>query len=166
MKKFTEHSVDLVHTLLDYCGIDSEGLEEENKVLLSIDYDKTVFIVIDKGLINLIGTLGSVVPSETFYRNLLYENFQNCSGAHYRYAIEPQSGELLMSLTVQSAGIEGDDFIRVFEDFIGYAEVWGQALYRGDEKVPARDISERAPRAARPEPLTDPSGPPVPFLKA
>ncbi len=166
MKKFTEHSVDLVRSLLDYCGMDAAGLEEENKVLLSIDYDKTVFIVIDKGLIHLIGTLGSAVQSEVFYRNLLHENFQNCSGAHYRYAIEPKSGELLMCLTVQSEGTEVNDFFGVFEAFIRYVEVWGQALYRGDEQVPAKGGAEQAPRAERPEPSADPSGSTVPLLKA
>lgn len=159
------NAVYLVRSLLEYCGIDADGLEEENKALLSIDYNTTVFIVIENSLIHLISTLGSAPRSETFYLNLLEENFGNCTRAACNYAIDPGSGELLMSRTVQGDGLETGGMVQAFEDFVSYSEAWAASLLAGNENIPDQAAGERP---ALPDRQVAPAGSGdagLPFLK-
>ena len=165
MNNSSGNAVYLVRSLLDYCGIDAAGLEEENKALLSIDYDTTVFIVIESSLIHLIAPLGGAPRSEAFYLNLLNENFSNCTRADYNYAIDPGSGELLMSRTIQGDGLEAGGLIQAFEDFVRYAEAWAASLLAGNENIP--DKAEREPPALSDRQVApaDPGSAGLPFLK-
>ena len=144
------HSLHLTRSLLDYMGIASDGLEEEHKILLSIDYEISIFIVIESGLVHFVGTLGTAPRSQAFYRSLLEENYKDCTRADYGYSIEPESGELLMSRTVRGEGIEAGDLIREFEGFVRRSEAWSDSLRAGRDDIPGLTVADRAPeRSAR-----------------
>jgi len=138
MRQQSENALHLVRSLLKYCDIDLEEIGDEGKVLVSIDYDITVLVVIEDSLIHFLCTIGPVIESETFYRDLLHANFRSCTQADYSYAIEPESGELLMSLMIQSDGAETNAFIHTFEEFVRYAETWKTSLQAGAAHVPER----------------------------
>ena len=136
MQQPDKHTLELARSLLKYCDIDPAGLEDENKVLLSINYDITVFMIVENRLVHFLCILGNAIDSGTFYRNLLHANFLSCTGAEYSYSIEPESGELLMSLTLQSDELDADAFIGKFEDFVRYCEQWTASLETRNENVP------------------------------
>lgn len=133
----------LVESLLQYCDIDSPDLEKEDKVLVSID-GKTVFLIrIDGGLIHLTGFLGQAVTQERFNLGLLHENFKSCSGVNaYRYAIDPETGELIMSLTTSTDAMTQDQFIGEFERFVAFSARWTTSLAAGSEEILVADPRE------------------------
>ena len=126
----------LVEGLLQHCGIDGSDLQDDNKILLSIDEETALFVVIDGSLINLVGVLGPMPDAPEFARKLLAANFDSCLGADYRYAIEPGSGDLLLSLTLESLGLEVGEFIAVFEQFVRRSEAWNRQLQLENPEIP------------------------------
>ena len=127
-------SLNLVHALLQYCDIDSGGLDEEDKILLSIDGKATFLIHVEGGLVHFTGFLGQAADTKKFYLGLLQENFKSCSGMEgYRYAIDPETGDMVMSLTIRSEGLSQAGFIDEFEQFAAFSERWLKSLLAGDE---------------------------------
>lgn len=129
-------SLNLVHALLKYCDIDAGNLDEEDKVLLSIDGKATFLIHTEGNLAHLTGFLGQAAETKEFYLGLLQENFNSCSGMDgYRYAIDPETGDLIMSLTVRCEGMDQAVFIDEFEEFAAFSERWLRSLLAGDEEA-------------------------------
>ena len=133
------HAVALVESLLKYAGIDPEGFEETNKALLSLDQETTILIAVENRLIHLIGVLGAVIETDELLMALLQENFKSVAQARYRYAIEPESGELLMSHTLQSHGLDEAALIDSFVHMADYVKKWSRSLASGSAAVPAFD---------------------------
>lgn len=136
MEPLSEHALLLAEALLEYCGIDPEGFREANKALITFDYEAVIIIAVDGSLIHLAALLGEAPDSPALHRNLLNKNFDALAERAYRYSIDPQSGELVMSLCVRSEGLESDEFIRLFIAMVDYANLWERSLYAGGEEVP------------------------------
>ena len=137
-------SLNLIHALLQYCDIDSAELDEEDKVLLSIDGKATFLIHLEGSLVHFTGFLGRAAETKRFYLGLLQENFKSCSRMDgYRYAIDPETGDMVMSLTIRSEGLSQAGFIDEFEQFVAFSEHWLKSLLAGDEgamlELPAVD---------------------------
>ena len=138
------HTGNLAKELLRYCDIDTEGFEESNKALISCDYEATLLLVVDGGLIHLVGFLGQAPASEELYSRLLQENFRSVSGTGYRYAMEPESGELLLSRTVQGTDHDApSELIDIFLGMVEYIEKWSHSLATGGG-VPEADTAGQA----------------------
>ena len=134
-------AVHLVKSLLSYCGIDAAtDLEDESRVLLSIDYETSLLIVVENRLLHLVASLGPVVETGAFYRRLLEENFAGCVRSGYRYSLDPVHGELLVSLTVSAEDMQPDEFIDAFDAFVRLSEKWIKSLAAGREDIPDKDI--------------------------
>ena len=129
-------STQLVESFLEYCGISSQQVEEENKVLLCIDYELNVLIIVENRLIHLIGTVGTLSESDTLYHNLLKENSKGLGHTGLRYAIDSNGNELIVSLSVDGHAIELDQFIKKIEDFIALCEKWVRNLNAGSMNIP------------------------------
>ena len=136
-----KESINLLKSLLEYCGISTAQLEEENKVLLSIDYELAVLAVVENELIHLIGFLGKTIKDEDFYAKLLKENFKNCGQTEYRYAIDPDNDELLMSLSLQSSRLESESFIATFQEFVTLCEMWVRNLNAENPSIPEQQTA-------------------------
>ena len=130
----------LVESLLQYGDIDLPDLEEEDKILVSID-GKTVFLIrIDGSLIHFTGFLGHAVTLDRFNLGLLHENFKSCSDVTgYRYSIDPETGELIMSLTTSTDAMTQDQFIDEFERFVMFSARWTNSLAAGSEEILVAD---------------------------
>ncbi len=77
----------------------------------------------------------------------------------FRRSVPPSRLRRIDGLADLNAGWNHSQmYYNLYLDFVGYVEVWGQVSYWG--------ASDRATRAARPEPSADPSGSTVPLLKA
>lgn len=161
MEPLSEHALLLAEALLEYCGIDPEGFREANKALITLDYEAVVIVAVDGSLIHLAALLGEAPDSPKLHRNLLNKNFDALAERAYRYAIDPQSGELVMSLCVGSEGLETDEFIRLFISTVDYANLWQRSLYTGGEDVPAPDGGSPPPPDPHPDPglRSSPGGP-------
>lgn len=133
------HPADLVESVLKYAGIDPEGFEETNKALLSLDQETTILIAVESRLIHLIGVLGPVVENDELLMALLRENFKSVAQARYRYSIEPESGELLMSYTLQCDGLDETTLIDSFLHMAAYVKKWSRSLAAGSVAVPEPD---------------------------
>lgn len=131
-------SVNLLKSLLEYCDIPTNQLEEENKVLLSIDYETSILVIIEDTLIHFIGFLGKVIQDENFYAELLKENFKNCAQTEYRYSIDPNNDELLMSLSLQSNQLQSESFIATFQEFVTLCGIWVRNLNTNNPSIPDR----------------------------
>ena len=137
MSNASPKAVGLVKSLLEQSGIDPQGFEETNKALVSLDPETTVLIAAEHRLIHLIGVVGPVAAvGQTLLRALLQENFKSIAQSRYRYSIEPQSGELLMSHSLQSDIIDGDAFIAAFVRMADYMGKWSGSLAGGATTVP------------------------------
>ena len=146
MTKETEKtSRRLVEALLEYCDIDVAELEGEDRVLLSID-GKTAFLIrVEGGLVHLAGFPGVAPATQRFYLMLLQENFKSSSGiAGCRYALDPKTGELVMSLSIQADGLAQDRFIREFQRFVAVTVRWSNSLLAGSEEAPSFPDAEEA----------------------
>lgn len=133
-------STQLVKSFLEYCDIPSQPLDEENKVLLSIDYEFNILIVIENRLIYLISAVGKISKSETLYRNLLVENYKNPGYTNPRYSIDPNSNELIVSISVDGHLVELNRYIKIAEDFVGLCEEWMRFLNTGNTDIPHRAL--------------------------
>lgn len=138
---FISKSTGLVKSLLEYCDISSQQFEEENKVLLAIDYELNILIIVEHKLINLVGAVGTLSKSRSLYHNLLKENSKNLGHGSPRYSIDSSNDELMVSLSVDGHSMELDQFIKVVEDFIGLCEAWIRTLNAGGTDIPKIDIS-------------------------
>ena len=127
----------LVESLLQYCDIDPPDFDNEDKVLVSVD-GRTAFIVrIDGSLIHLTGFPGQAVALDRFNLALLHENFKTCDGlTGYRYSIDPETGELVMSLTRCAESMTQDQFFDEFERFVVLSARWTNSLATGSEEIP------------------------------
>ena len=148
MKSAARHPVDLVESLLKYAGLDPEGFEETNKALLSLDQEATILIAVENRLIHLIGVLGAVIETDELLMALLRENFKSVAQARYRYAIEPESGELLMSYTLQCDGLDEATLIDSFLHMADYVKKWSRSLAAGSVAVPEPDDPVDGARAS------------------
>ncbi|MCY3620192.1 MAG: type III secretion system chaperone [Gammaproteobacteria bacterium] len=159
--------MDLAESVLKYAGIDPEGFEETNKALVSLDRETTILIAVENRLIHLIGFLGAVVETDEFPMALLRENFKSVAQARYRYSIEPESGELLMSYTLQCDGLDETKLIDSFTHMADYVKKWSRSLAAGSATVPEPDDPadrERAPGESPDEDLA--SRPASGFIRA
>lgn len=167
MKPAARHAVDLVESLLEYAGIDPEGFEETNKALLSLDQETTILIAVENRLIHLIGVLGAVIETDELLMALLRENFKSVAQARYRYAIEPESGELLMSYTLQCDGLDEAALIDSFMHMADYVKKWSRSLAAGSAAVPELDDPADRARSLVESADIDPASPPTSgFIRA
>ena len=145
MSNAASKAIGLVKSLLEYAGIDAEGFEETNKALVSLDREITMLIVVENRLIHLIGVIGPIViDSEELLSALLHENFKSVAEPRYRYAIEPESGDLLMSRTLQSELVDNAAFIDEFLRMAQYVGQWSRSLAGGGVAVPQPDEAAAA----------------------
>ena len=141
----------LVEGLLEYCGIDSDGLREDGRVLLTVDSEMAIFIVVQDGLVHLSAVLDELPEQPDLYLRLLTENFRNVSDPqYYRYAVEPDSKSLIICLSLNSTHLQPAKFIDYFKLFLQRIEQWTRVLYlnnadyltldldAGTEPVPAQ----------------------------
>ena len=147
-------AIELAEGLLVHTGIGAEGFRETCKALISLDYETTILIAVEERLIHLIAVLGPVVQSPALHLRLLEENFKSVGHARYRYAVEPETGELLMSLSVQSEGRTVDGFIHIFEAMVEYARVWCRSLAAGQDSVPEPEQPPNVSDAAGDDPIS------------
>ncbi|MCZ0944070.1 MAG: type III secretion system chaperone [Gammaproteobacteria bacterium] len=148
----SEHAVQLAEALLQYCEIDPAGFRETNKALITFDYETVIIVAVDGQLIHLAAMLGPAPNSPNMHKSLLNRNFDALAESAYRYAIDPGSGELVMSLCVPSEGLESDGFIRTFVAMVDYASLWGHALYAGSDQIPELPGVDAAAQARNLEP--------------
>ena len=130
-----KNALHLVESLLCYCGIDTASFDDDSdKVVLTLDDETVLFVVVDGQLIHLLSILGPASTDAGLLKKLLQESFLSCMSQGYRFAIEPASGELLISLGVQSWNLQPGDFIQYFEEFVKTSEHWMRRLLSGDEQ--------------------------------
>ena len=146
----SEHAVQLVEALLRYCEIDPDGFRETHKALITFDYETVIIVAVEGQLIHLVAMLGPVPDSSKLHRGLLSRNFEALGESAYRYAIDPEGGELVMSLCVRSEGLESDGFIRGFIEMVDYARLWERTLYAGGEEMPGLPEGDAATPAVKP----------------
>ena len=92
MSESQRASRSLVESLLQFCDIEPPDLEEEDRVLVSVDGKTALLIRIDGSLIHLTGFPGQAVTRDRFNLALLHENFKSCNDVKgYRYAIDPET---------------------------------------------------------------------------
>ena len=148
----SEHAVQLAEALLQYCEIDPGGFREANKALITFDYETVIIVAVDGQLIHLAAILGPAPDSPEMHKALLNRNFDALAESAYRYAIDPESGELAMTLCVPSEGLESDGLIRIFVAMVDYASLWGRALHAGGDQIPELPDAEAAEQAPNPPP--------------
>lgn len=144
----------LVEGLLDYCGIDGDGLREDGRLLLTVDAEMALFIVVQGQLIHLSAVLDEAPGQADFYLRLLLENFKNVSDPqYYRYALEPDSKALVISLSLDAAQLDQARFIDCFKLLLEHVERWTRALYLNNADYLALDLQAPA-RAGQAGPPT------------
>ncbi len=148
----SEHAVHLAEALLRYCDIDPDGFRETNKALITFDYETVIIVAVAGQLLHLAAMLGPAPDSPALHKALLNRNFEALAESAYRYAIDSDSGELVMSLCVPSEGLESDAFIRTFVAMVDYASLWGRALYAGGDQIPEPPGIEASAQAPEAEP--------------
>ena len=132
-----ENAKFLVDGLLDYCGIEREDTADSEKILLSIDDETAVFLALEGSLVHLSSVLDEAPDSKDFYFSLLTENFTNATDTgYYRYAIEPDSRSIIISLSINTDGLGQTEFIDYFKLFLENSEKWTAALNRQTPEIP------------------------------
>lgn len=122
-------SQQFVDGLLDYCGIEHGGVSASEKMLISIDAETAVFVSLEGNLVHLSGVLDEAPESKTFYYQLLTENFKNATDTgYYRYAIDPDSRALIVSLTIRTDDLTQSRFIDYVGLFVERIEKWTAAI--------------------------------------
>ena len=168
MKSAARHPVDLVESLLKYAGIDPEGFEETNKALLSLDQETTILIAVGESAHSPDRRFGgAVIETDELLMALLRENFKSVAQARYRYAIEPESGELLMSYTLQCDGLDEATLIDSFMHMADYVKKWSRSLAAGSAAVPEPDDpTDRARSLVESADIDPASSPTSGFIRA
>lgn len=149
MASASEQAIQLAEGLLTYCGIDPEGFRETNKALIALDYETVIIIAVNGQLIHLVAMLGPVPDSPQLHRQLLNRNFASLAESDYRYAIDPDTGELVMSICLGSEDPAPDRLIRQFTHMAEYATRWQRSIYAGESAIPASDPASGQPPISR-----------------
>ena len=127
----------LVGGLLDYCGIERDGLSESGRILLTVDEETAVFLAPEGNLVHLSSVLDEAPDDKEFYFNLLTENFRNATDTgYYRYAIDPDSHSFIISLSINTDGLGQSEFIEYFKLFLENSEKWSAAMNRQTPEIP------------------------------
>jgi len=157
-----EHSINLVVAFLAAHSTDAAPFKKNRAVLLTVAGDLNITLSAADGFIYLTGILGKTPDNEALYYDLLKENLKSAGHSHYRYAIDAESDELLVALTVQSGAHQAESFIKLTDNFIAQCREWVDLLY-----AISLGVSADAGRAARylPRPDSAPTLTPETYLK-
>ena len=137
----------LVDGLLDYCGIERDESDDSDRMLLTIDAESAVFLALEGSLVHLSCVLDEAPDSKDFYFGVLTENFRNATDTgYYRYAIEPESRSFIVSVSINTDGLEQSEFIDCFNLFLENSEQWADAMNRAEPAIADRQKDPGAPR--------------------
>lgn len=141
-------AVELAKALLEYCGIAADDFGETNKALISLDYETTVILAVEGGVIHLISAIGPFRGSEALYRRLLERNFRSLAKPDYRFAVEPESGELMLARSLPADDrLAGGAMVEIFLGYVAYCERCARAFTgRPDEVVVPEPVASAAPQ--------------------
>ena len=126
-----------VDGLLDYCGIERDGVSDSEKMLLTIDAETAVFLALEGNLVHLSGVLDDGAGQQGFLFHPADGKFQECN-RHGILPLRHRPGQPFVYhfLTINTDGLGQSEFIDYFRLFIENSEQWAAAMGRKAFDIP------------------------------
>jgi len=152
------------------------NLKLDNNKVCRLIFDKKFTVDIeaseDLKIVHLYSAICVIPPrdKENLYESLLEANLFGRGTGGSTFGVDLETGEILLSRTMEMEKVDYQDFVNVLESFVNHVEAWTDKIDKGEYSRDRRGISSSSSSSGAKPPTThrggESEGPPEGFIRA